>query len=142
VLVKLFPDQIAERWDFIKPAIDGSLPMIADDESPDRMNNILESLLLDQTQCWISSNKGKVNAVVTTKIAFDDTTKTSSLLLYSVYSFGETVRKDWIEAFGTLSKFAESKECSRLIAYTDNEDLIRLSERLGGQSTTFLCIAL
>jgi len=142
MLVKLFPEQVAERWDFIKPAIDNSLPLLADDESPDRMNNILESLLLNQMHCWVSYNGKKINGVVTTKIAFDDATKTNSLLLYSAYSFGDTNKSDWIGGFETLSKFAKSIKCSKLIAYTDNEDIVRLFERLGGQSTTFLCFRL
>ena len=139
----MLPEQIAERWDFIKPAIENSLPLLAENKNTDRMNNVLECLLLDKLQCWVTFDKdNNIKAVTTTRICFDDISMTYDLLMFSTYTFSDMSRRDWLTGLKTLNKFAKSRNCSRIVAYTDNNDMVRLSERLGWKSKIFLYFVL
>ena len=136
MLIKFLPDQISKHWGEIKKAIEAALPPTAG-ESPDKMNNILEELLLDNMQCWVNVNNetGKINGIGTTQVIVDTGTKIRNLLIYTAYSLGEeTTSKDWKEGYKTICKYANSKGCQRLIGYTSIEKVVKLAEWLGGES--------
>ena len=53
MLVRLLAEQISEYWETIRYSIESSLPPIAN-ESYDKMNRLLECLLNESMQCWVS----------------------------------------------------------------------------------------
>jgi len=143
MIVQLTFDQVANLWDVIKYAIEESLPPIASG-GPDRMNNILSSLLDGRMQCWISYKKkepNKFEGVVVTRIIKDDCSGVSSLLVYCLYGYEMVDRASWAEGYKALSKWGKSKKCSRIIGYADNEKVRRVASQLGGSTQyTFISI--
>jgi len=143
MITKLLPDQIAKFWDIIKYAIEESLPPIVTKDS-DSMNRILSTLLSGKISCWVSYDKSeeisKFNAVILTKIIFDDATYTKNLLLYSVYAYAEDqiASKFWMEGFAFMSKYALAQGCDRLIAYTDVPYLIEMAKLYDADMQTFI----
>ena len=59
MLVKFFPHQVAEHWEVLKVGIEESLPPTVG-ESRDKMNNILESILIGDLTCWVSYDTDNV----------------------------------------------------------------------------------
>ena len=146
MLTKLLPDQVSKFWDVIRYAIENSLPPIAG-ESPDKMKKILMSLLTGKSQCWVSyeiNESSKVfEAIVITRIFYDDASDTKSLLIYCLYGYEHIKQSSFTSGLKTLVKFAGSRGCERIIAYTSEPGVIKLVNRLGGDTSyTFISIPL
>jgi len=146
MLTKLLPDQISSFWDVIRYAIENSLPPIAG-ESPDKMKKILMSLLSGKMQCWasyeISEKRRILEGIVVTRISYDDASDTRNLLIYCLYSYERVGYSNWTSGLKTLVKFAESRNCERIIAYTSEPGVIELVKKLKGDvSYTFVSIPL
>lgn len=142
MLTQLLPDQISKFWDVIKYAIEQSLPPTVG-ESPDKMNRILASLLSSKAQCWASytksENMNKFEGVVVTKILYDDVSNTKNLLMYCLYGYTQVDKSSWIHGIKVLTKYAESRGCARIIAYTDVPYMINMAKTLGGEANYTLC---
>lgn len=131
MLIHFLPNQVAEHWDLLEFAIEQALPPMADD-SPDKMNNILESMLIGKLQCWISVNEDKLpEAVITTMILNDYASKTKTLLIYSAYAFDKTAALSWMEGFDTLFKYGKSKGCSAVTAFSNENKIINIAQKFG-----------
>lgn len=146
MLTKLLPDQISGFWDVIKYAIEESLPPVVG-EGPDKMNRILMSLLSGKSQCWASyivdGKRRKFEGVVITRIMYDDASDTRSLLIYCLYGYEEVGRGSWLGGFKTLTKYAISRGCERIVGYTDLPSVTKIVERFGGEARyTFVSIPL
>jgi len=141
MLTQLIPDQVSKFWDVIKYGIEESLPPIVS-EHPDRMNRILSSLLCYKIQCWVSytrSDTTKFEGLVLTRVLYDDATDTRNLLIYCLYGYNETNAQTWTDGLLSLAKYAQSKRCNRIIAYSDVPYIVSLVEKLGGEAKyTFL----
>ena len=137
MLTQLLPDQIAKFWDIIKFGIEESLPPMVSDH-PERMNNVLASLLSGKAQCWVShrnTEEGKVfEGVVITKVMVDDITATKNLLIYSVYGYTETNAETWQQGFMAIAKYAISKGCQCIVGYTDIPDIIKIVKKFNGEA--------
>lgn len=146
MLTKLLPDQISKFWDIISYAIEESLPPVAG-ESPDKMNNILMSLLSGKSQCWVSYTKNEeqriFEGVVVTKILYDDMSDTKNLLIYCLYGYNSVKRTSWLSGFKALVKYAASKSCYRIVGYSDLPFILDVVKRLGGETRyTFVTLPL
>jgi len=131
MLIYFLPEQVANNWDIIEYAIEQALPPMADD-SPDKMNNILEAFLIGKLHCWISVNKDKQpEAVITTMILNDYASKTKTLLIYTAYAFDKTAALSWMEGFDTLFKYAKSKGCSAVTAFSNDNKIINIAQKFG-----------
>ena len=137
MLTRLLPDQVSNLWSIIKYAVEESLPPIAG-ESPNKMNNILTALLCSKAQCWMSYTKSgegnKFEGLVITEITHDDISDTKSLLIYCLYGFEEISKSSWTGGMKALVKFAASRGCSNITAYSEVPSIISLVERLGGEA--------
>jgi len=137
MLVKLLPDQISRFWDIIKYAIEQSLPPIAG-EHPNKMNNILMSALDGSIDVWASYQKtdegNKFEGIALTEVLFDRPSRTRNLLIYCIYGYENVDGRSWGEGLRTLIKYAASKRCNQIIAYTDIPQIAGLVERLGGEA--------
>jgi len=146
MLTKLLPDQISTFWDIIKYAIEESLPPTVG-ESPNKMNNILSALLCGKVQCWASYTKSegesRFEAIVVTKILYDDASDTRSLLIYCLYGYENVDKSSWSSGLKTLIKFAASQGCSQIVGYSDVSLIVKLVNSLGGDTKyTFIQIPL
>lgn len=142
MLTQLLPDQISRFWDVISYAVEQSLPPIAG-EHPDRMNRILSSALSGKIDVWASYNKSeevnKFEGIALTKILYDDASNTRNLLIYCIYGYSDVNNKSWIEGLQAILKYAKKERCTQIVAYTDLPNIVKLVERLGGETKyTFL----
>lgn len=139
MLVQLLPEQISEYWDLIAPSIEGSLPPFVY-ASKEKMINILYALLSSDMQCWFIVNskesiKGKnIIAIVTTTIIEEGASKIKNLQIFTLFSRKVLTDSLFKDAYNTLSKFAKSKGCFRIVAYSDVERIISVVSRLGGET--------
>jgi hypothetical protein len=141
MLTKLIPSQVAQFWNVIKYSLEQSLPPIAGD-SPERMNRILASCLSGTSDVWVSYERTddnvKFNGIAVTRILFDDVSYTRSLLIYSLFGYGKFETREWLLGLKSLADYAKSKRCSQIVAYTDNQQIVSLVKRLGGESRYFV----
>jgi len=136
MLLRLLSEQVSHQWDVLKPAIEAALPPIAGDSS-DRMNEVLLSILNGERQCWLScyqDGKRAVNGVVVTNIVNGDG-GVKDLLIYAAHAFEPLDDSVWTEGFEGLRKFAKSKGCSRIIAYSNVERIIEMALMVGGDAS-------
>lgn len=146
MLVKLLPDQISDNWDLIKHAIKESVPP-THNESPEKLNNIFESLLLGNMVCWASVKKHEkgtlVEGILITTILEDRYSKTRNLLVYLIYSFAnQSTDLSWEQGLCQLIKYGRSLNCDSLVGYSKNENIIRYAQRVGANLETFISIPL
>lgn len=146
MLTKLLPDQISKHWDIIRYAVEQSLPPIVGG-SPDRMKKILTSLLCGKAHCWASyivdGDVRTFEGIVITRIFYDDVSDTRNLLIYCLYGYEGVDKLSWTTGLKALVKFGRSKNCKRIIAYTDVPYIIELVNKLGGDTSyTFVSLPL
>jgi hypothetical protein len=134
MIVKLLPDQVAKHWKPIRRAIEESLPPVSEG-AENRMEKILEALMIGEMQCWISHNsEGRVDNILTTSVTHDKISDTKSLMIFSIFGF-DTDIKSWGEGLTTLVRFARGKGCSRIIGYTKIDSVAKFVERIGGDAS-------
>ena len=142
MLTKLLPDQISEFWDIIKYAIDQSTPPIAG-EHPDKMNNILMSAREGSIDVWASyvkeNKSNKFEGIVLTELLYDKPSKTRNMLIYCIYGYNEVDKQSWVDGIKAILKYANSKKCNQVVAYTNLPHIVEIVESLGGEAKyTFL----
>ena len=145
MLVKLTVEQIADSWNAIKYAVNGSLPPVAN-ESYDKMTRILESLMNETMQCWISYKEidkvRKLKAILITSITSDMCSNIKNLFIYSLYGF-DLDDSTWSEGYDTFSKWGKENGCNRIVAYTDVSRIIDIVKQYGGEAKyTFISVPL
>jgi hypothetical protein len=146
MLLKLLPEQVAKNWETFKDAIEASLPPVVGQAS-DRMNNILKSALIGKVECWVSFQNEdglrKIDALILTTFTGDDISGTKNLLIYTFYGYGELSQKSWEEGCVAIFKYAKSRGCCRVIAYSDKDSIISGIKRMGGNTDyTFISVPL
>ncbi len=132
-LIKLLPAQIMEYWEYIRECIAEALPPFVEDNSSSFLV-IQEQLLIGSMQCWFITHDtvpSIIYAVVTTRTVIDDSTFTKNLLLFSVTSTEDHPVGMWEEAYSKFKLYAKSQYCNKIIAFSDNELVIRLAKSLG-----------
>lgn len=142
MLVKLTPNQIEKYSDLIVDAVEKSMPPYTY-SSYMKTNEVIKALIAGGMQCWtICGDKdGSIYGIAITAIMPDFYTHTRNLLIYSLYGFKNIESEMWIGGIATLKKFAQSRGCYRIIAYTDMPNVISLVRKLGGDaSITFISI--
>jgi hypothetical protein len=142
MLIKLLPEQISRFWPYIKYALEQSVPMDIL-RTHDKLSNILESLLFGGMQNWLCVDAEELTVLgnLITTICNDESSKTKTLRLYSVYGYDDLPLTEWQEGFHTISEFALGQGCEMIDAFTTNEKIISLAKRFGGD-TRFTYITL
>lgn len=137
MLTRLLPDQISKFWDIIHYAVEQSLPPTVG-EHPDKMNRILAAALSGKIEVWASYTRGeegaKFEGIVLTKILFDDASQTRNLLIYCLYGYEAVDGDSWMNGLETIAKFAKSRDCASVIAYSDKPEIIEIAKKLGAQA--------
>jgi len=102
------------------------------------MNRILAAALSGRVEVWASytkeDGKNKFEGIVLTKILYDDVSDTRNLLIYCLYGYNKVSDNSWINGILTLAKYAKSRRCSQIVAYTDVQRIIKVVNSLGGES--------
>ena len=142
MLAKLLPEQISKFWDIIKYAAEHSLPPIVG-EHPDKMNRILSAALCGTVDVWALYSKGgdssKLEGIGLTEVLYDDVSRTKNLLIYSLYGYSMISEETYQSSFISLLKYARSKDCLQIIAYTNSRQIVNVSKALGADTSyTFI----
>ena len=139
MLLKLLPEQVVNYWDMIEEGLEANLPPIVG-EVPEKMSNILEALITDEMQCWVSVREDtkEVVALLLTTVVEDKMSKSRSLLLYLVWTFKQSRASDWIEGFQGAQKFAKLMKCHRVISYATEPQVLKIAEKFGADFQTFI----
>lgn len=142
MLVKLTAEQISTFWDIIKFAIIESHPQTTP-MGLEELNIIFEELLCDAADCWVSCNKenrSKIEGIIITKVIYDNLTRNKNLLIYSIYMDEGVDRMSWPEGAATLGKWAVKNGCRNIVGFTDNPQIVTITEKFGGSSLTFVIL--
>jgi len=144
MLTKLLPDQISKFWPVIKYAVEESLPPTTFGEHPDKMNRVLSAALCGKLDIWASykhqeNEATKFEGIVVTQLLYDDASGINNLLIYAVYAYENTDNETWAEGYETLAKYAKSKKCLNLVAYSSVPRIVNIAKRLGADASfTFI----
>lgn len=132
MLIRLTIEQVATYWPDIHKAVQLSLPPIMKGEGA-RMNKILESLLIENAQCWVSVDREskQMDGLVTTAVIEDTLSGAKSLMIYTAYGYSPTLAVSWKEALHTISKFAKSQGCNRLLGFSNEKAILKRAKALG-----------
>jgi hypothetical protein len=137
----LLPDQIARYWNILGPAIEEALPPIASYKE-ERMNKVLSSLLSGKSLCWVAhkvkDEQRYLEALCITQIQHDTISMSKSLLIYALYAFAPISDETQFAGLNAIAKYAKSKGCENVIAYTQNERIIELSKLHSGNTVQTL----
>jgi hypothetical protein len=136
-ITKLIPPQIMTYWPQIKECINNSLPPHVKD-SDESMLRIQESLLVGNLECWLIHESGdvsKVLALATTCFVTDEVSMTKNLLVYTMATLNPHSRDLWSIAHEMIGRYAVSRVCSNVIAYSNLPEVINIAERLGGDTS-------
>lgn len=153
VLVKLLPEQIADWWDVLCPALEMSLPPVAAWGDPGRTNNIFSALQRGEMQCWQSysladgngTKAAKIHGFAFTAPIYDSCSGTRNLLIYAACSVDASrpfLDAKWIEGIEVLRRYAKAKGFHQIVGYTDQDRVKQIVRRLGGEERTFITIPL
>ena len=134
-ILKLSPEQLMQHWPYVKECILLALPPYVTSNA-DNLMRIQEQLLVGALECWacIADETGEFYGIVTTQIVVDEVTLTRNLFLFSVTLTEEHENKIWQEGYVYLSKYAVSKGCNAIIAYTNQAAVVMLAKSLGGDT--------
>ena len=135
MIIRLSTIQISTHWEAIKDMIGESLPDISG-QLANRDNNILRSLLIGDSVCWIGYKKiaEKQNDIVSmmiTRIIFDDITGIRSLLIYCLKGWEAMDIDFYGEGVDVLKRYGKEASCHRIIFYSDEPLVIRVTGKLG-----------
>ena len=131
MILKLSPDQVSERWESLKVAIEKSLPPFLKD-GPIKMENILEAIVKDIMHCWVIEDDEGLAAIATTTFMPDPGTQLISLFIYTITSLRPVDINEWQENFKVFAKWGRSRGCSNVIAFTDVDRIVEIAKSLGG----------
>ena len=134
MLVKLLPSDVTKHWDSIREAMEETIPQEYL-RTHDRLNNILDNLLLDSMQAWFVvvgvDLLPKVVALLITTIFNDNCVRADVLRLYCLYGYEPIPEQEWDSSFETLTKFAIGRGCVQMEAFTGNVLLIERAKKHG-----------
>lgn len=134
MIVKLLPEQISELWDSIRYGIINSIAPIVE-PTPDNIQDVFCQLLKQDMQCWCVYDENKdIYGYIITSITVDTNTQFRTLIIYSLFLYRKASVEIWDEGIKAIEKFAQANKCTRLAAYTANDDVLSIAEKNGFMS--------
>jgi len=119
MLVRLLSNQIRQYEDVINETIDKSIP----EYQTQMRTKLFEELLFGIAQCWISTDAGKFEAIILTKIQEDTATGGKLCTLLGGYAPNGTSSASFYAGWEAVSKFAISQGCDRIALFTNNPEI-------------------
>lgn len=138
MLTKISSDQIPQHWPAIQDLIKRSLADLPG-YTKEKDNNLLQALLIEELVCWIifekfEEHQNTIIGMLLTKIILDELTGVRSLLLYGGTSWETANLNLWDDGYDVLQRYGKANECSYIVLYTQNEKILRMVSRLGGDT--------
>ena len=132
-LVRLFPEQIEEKWELIAPMLAQSLPPWMRVQR-DTLTCILEKLLLEEATLWCLRRDDKLYGLVMLSELEDKVIGLRALLVYSIYALIQITPELWEEGLETLKTFARSRGYSGIVAFSNIPGIIAACDRSGART--------
>lgn len=135
MIIRLTTLQISTHWEAIKDMLERALPEIKG-QLANRDNNILRSLLINESIRWIGYKKiaekqNDIMGMMITKLIDDDITGVRSLLIYCLAGWEVMDNDFYKEGFASLKKYGKESKCGRIVFYADESRMLDVAERLG-----------
>jgi len=116
MLVKLLPDQVAQRWDVIAEAIRNSRPGF--DSNVDKMNNILARILSGDMICWVNLEQpDRPDTIIITAIVEEEAAEAKDLLIYALGVLERLPAKLYVKIAQKLAQFGKARGCENVVGY-------------------------
>ena len=132
MLIKLFPDQISDKWDIIKHALSMTLTDIKDD-----FNGILRDLLIGKKVCWVMVDDEEIpKGLVVTELQRHVDTTEPILLIYMLFIYSVPQERILADAMATMFNYAKSEECTEIYAFSRASGVINMAQRYGADVQT------
>lgn len=133
MLVKLMPDQVLKEWEVVKYAIKQANheQMFA---TEDAVKDHLRYIVLGEMQVWAIISEDEFVGIGVTRFNKDSAMGVKRLEIYSLYAFKFIDNKAWAASFVVLQRFAKANGCSHIMALSDNQQVIELAEKMGGDT--------
>jgi len=128
-------------WEFLRPAIEVSLPPLAYPASDIEMTRLLANLLAGRMECWLGVKYGAnarevvVYGVMVTEVKEDTGTSARCLWLYAIYGWRGVPPALVKTGFERLKTYARQRECKAIAGVTNVDQVIGITRQLGGDVT-------
>ena len=131
-LLKLSPEQLMQQWPYVKECILLALPPFVSNNT-ENILRIQEMLLVNTLECWacINENSNQFYGILTTQLIVDEITLTRNLFIFSITLTEEHEDIIWNEGYAEMMKYAVAKNCTNIIAYSNQQAVINKAEQLG-----------
>lgn len=141
MLIKLQPEQVSTMWDAIKfSALEAN--NVGEYNSACFMNNLLERLLAGSAQAWMcvedTETERVIHAVIITCLMEDPILGNKYILVHTMYGFKQLSLALVRDSFETLSQFARDCECTRIVAMTQDQRILKLHQHVGMQQEFYI----
>lgn len=133
MLRKLSGSEIESNWEAIKTALVMSVLPLSD-KSPEKIQNILTSLLDGRSICWASFNGNLITTVVITTIIVEELSETKNLLIYCAHGFRKHSGKEYLKMAEEIGEYAEQLGCIGVVLYSSNNRLTDLLVKHGARA--------
>jgi len=139
MLIKLMPDQVIKEWEVIKYAIkQANYEQMFDSE--EAVKDHLRHIILGTMQVWSIVDQDEFAGIGVTRFNRDSAMGVQRLEIYSLYAFKSLSPSTWATCFVVLKRFAKANGCSHIMAVSDNDSVIALSEKMGGDTAQRLIV--
>ena len=142
MIILLHPDKIIQFTPLIKEALRHLVPKDSQEEVGDML---LVDLVSGKIQAWLQfeedNGERKVLGIVLTTQIQDPCLPIKDLLICGAYSQFHTSNGIWKESAETLKRYARSRGCKRITAYTNVPRLIDLFKEIFGGERVMYCMA-
>jgi hypothetical protein len=132
--LRLTVPKIASWWNFLRPLVHKAL--VRCDETT--MMNVYDSLVSEALDCWIIITKEeqpKVVGLCIAGITVDLLVGYRNYLIYGLFSTTSIADSAWQSLASTVSEWARSNKCDRLVAFTDKDRVLEIAELIGGSAS-------
>ena len=121
MLIRLLTNQIPEYREVIDQTIDKAIP----EYQESLRTKLYEELLFGISQCWISTEAGKFEVIIITRIdpQLDTAKGGKTCTLLAGYAPGGTSSASFYSGWEIVSEFAKSQGCDRIDLYTTNPEI-------------------
>jgi len=132
--LRLTVPKVASWWNFLRPLVQKAL--VRCDEAT--MMNVYDSLIGEVLDCWIIVTKEeqpKIVGLCIAGITVDLLVGYRNYLIYGLYSTTSIADSAWQSVASTVSEWARSNKCNRLVAFTAKDRVIEIAELIGGSAS-------
>lgn len=133
MLVRLETHEVNKFWPILKKALDSI------GEGMEAPEKVLDALLKEDIQCWlVVDNEDNLIGFVNTKLATIEPQGTRIMEIRDLYSLNGIPTDVFKDANDRLDMFAKQNGCSKIVAYSDNPQVVARAKYFGFVASTVM----